>query len=85
MSYRVVWTPSAQNDLATAWINAGDQAAVTQASHRLERDLARSPLSVGESRRSSVERVAFLPPLAITFLVVMDDHTVFVTAVTLTG
>lgn len=85
MSYRVVWTPSAQNDLATAWVNAGDQAGVTRSAHLLERDLARSPLSVGESRRSSVERVAFLPPLAITFLVVVDDQTVYVTAVTLTG
>jgi hypothetical protein len=85
MSYRVVWNPSAQNDLATAWVNADDQAAVTRAAHRLEQDLVRSPLSVGESRRSSVERVAFLPPLAITFLVVVDDQTVYVTAVTLSG
>lgn len=85
MSYRVVWTPSAQNDLATAWMAASDRTAATQAAHLLERDLARSPLSVGESRRSSVERVAFLPPLSITFLVVVDDQTAYVTAVTLTG
>jgi hypothetical protein len=85
MSYRVVWTPSSQNEPATAWMAAPDRSAVTHAAHMLERDLSRSPLSVGESRRSSVERVAFLPPLAITFLVVVDDQTVFVTAVTFTG
>lgn len=83
MRYTVVWTPDAERELAAVWLAAADREGVTAAVHQLEQDICASPLSVGESRRSSIERVAYLTPVGLTFLVVVDDSRVFVTAVTL--
>jgi hypothetical protein len=83
MSYTVVWTPDAEAELAAVWMAATDRTAVTAAAHLLEQDLRRSPLTAGESRRSSVERIVYLPPLGLSFVVVVDDRKVFVTAVVL--
>jgi plasmid stabilization system protein ParE len=81
MTYEVVWTPSAERDLAAVWVTAPDQRAVTEASHRLEQALRRAPISAGESRSSSVHRVVYDPPLGFTFLVIEDDKRVLVQAV----
>jgi hypothetical protein len=81
--YRVIWTPDAENDLATVWMAAPDREAVTTAVYQLEQELTSSPLTVGESRRSSVERLVLFAPIGLTFFVVVDDNKVFVTAVTL--
>jgi hypothetical protein len=79
--FSVVWTPDAENDLAAVWLAAANRAAVTATAHAVERDLQDDPLTVGESRESSVERVVFAEPLGIAFNVVVDDRTVYVTAV----
>jgi plasmid stabilization system protein ParE len=81
MTFSVVWTADAENDLAAVWLAAADRAAVTAAAHAIERDLRLDPLAVGESRESSVKRVVFAEPLGIAFSVIVDDRTVYVTAV----
>lgn len=83
MNYTVIWTPVAEAELAAAWMAATDREAVTTAAYQLEQELRRSPLTAGESRRSSVERVVYLPPLGLSFLVIVDDLRVFITAVVL--
>ena len=80
MRYTVIWTKDAEDELASAWLNSMDRNAVTKAVDQLERDLILSPLTVGESRRSTVERVAFLSPVGICFSIIVDDHKVIVTA-----
>jgi hypothetical protein len=81
MNYTVIWTASAEQDLAAAWLAASNRTAVAAAAHAIEQDLRRTPLDVGESRESSISRVAVSSPLSITFDVIVDDKTVFVRAV----
>jgi len=85
MNYTVTWTTRAERHLAAAWLAAPDRSAVTAAAHSLEQEVRRDPLGVGESRRSTVDRVAFRPPLGISYTVVADDLAVYVTAVWLIG
>lgn len=81
MKFTVKLTAAGENDLAAAWLASDDRPAVTAAAHELEQRLASDPLHVGESRDSSVNRVDFVPPLGFTFDVVVDDATVYVTAI----
>ena len=83
MSYSVVWTPSAENDLAAAWVASPDHNGITTAAEQIEARLRVDPLRTGESRESNVSRVVILPPLAVLFEVVEDDKRVFVRAVAL--
>jgi len=76
MKYQVAWTKTAEQHLAAIWLAAANRNAVTQAAYRLEELLQTSPLSLGESRQSSVSRIAFDEPLAIEFEVVEDDKKV---------
>ena len=85
MRFTVVYVPGAEQNLAAAWLSSPDREAVTTAAHQLEQELAADPLHCGESRGSSVSRVRFLPPLGITFDVVVDDATVYISAVWLTS
>ncbi|HVK11391.1 MAG TPA: hypothetical protein VM597_21660 [Gemmataceae bacterium] len=78
MKYQVVWDRLAEEELAAIWLAASDRNAVTRASEWLERRLAVNPLDLGESRRSSVERIGFYPPLGIEFEVIEDDLRVVV-------
>lgn len=81
MRFTVALTPDGEQDLAAAWLASPDRAAVTAAADALERKLAADPLHAGESRASSVNRVDFVLPLGFTFDVVVDDATVYVTAI----
>lgn len=85
MTYTVIWTPQAEQHLASVWIAAADRSEVAAAAYELERDLKRDPLEQGESRQSSVERVILRVPLGLSFSVVVDDMKVYVTAVWLVG
>jgi hypothetical protein len=76
--YEVVWTTDAENDLAAVWLAASDRAAVTAACAVIDDELAFLPLTFGRRRTSSVNRVAVVPPLGVTFEVVEDDKRVFV-------
>jgi hypothetical protein len=81
MNYRVILVPSAEQELALAWLASNDRNAVTRAAHLLEQQLQTDPLHAGESRQSSVSRVAFESPLAIEFEVIEDDKKVRVLGV----
>ena len=81
MSYEVVWGPRAEGMLATAWLDASDRNAVTYAAAGLDAQLADDPLRLGESRKSSVHRVAYFTPLGVEFEVVEDDKRVIVQGV----
>lgn len=80
MSYNVVWTARAEQHLAAAWLASSNRGAITLAAHELDQQLRRDPIGFGESRRSSVDRVGMYAPLGISFTVVVDDLTVYVTA-----
>jgi hypothetical protein len=81
MKYFIEWKPVAEQDLARIWLAAMDRNAVTAASAVLEQNLLFRPLTYGESRRSSVHRVAFHAPLGIEYEVVEDDKKVIVQGV----
>jgi hypothetical protein len=81
MRFTVQLSPAAEQDLAAAWLASDDRPAVTFAAHQMERKLATNPLDAGESRGSSVIRIDYISPLGFTFDVIMDDSTVFVTAI----
>ncbi len=75
MNYTVVWQPTAENQLATAWVDATDRGAVARASDRVDRVLAVDPAHEGESRDRG-RRLVFVPPLAVTYEVIEDDKLV---------
>jgi plasmid stabilization system protein ParE len=72
VNYTVVWKPTAQGELATAWVNAKDRSAVTRAADQIDSLLGFAPNQVGESR-SAGRRVLVVPPLVVTFEVIEDD------------
>jgi hypothetical protein len=81
MTFTVVLTPPAEQHLAAAWLASPDRPAVTAAAFQMEQKLAADPLHAGESRASSVNRLDYIDPLGFTFDVVVDDATVYVTAI----
>lgn len=84
MSWTVVWLPAAEQELAAVWMAAADRNAVTAASARLDRRLARRGPRVGESRSGGL-RVAFAAPLGILFTVDRPARRVTVAQVWATG
>ncbi len=76
MKYRVLFTKSAQSELAQIWIDAEDRAAVTAASFAVQGLLESRPLQTGESRKSSVNRIVIAPPLLFEYIVIEDDKKV---------
>lgn len=81
MNSTVEYKSRAENDLATIWMAASEREAGTVASAQLDAWLGDAALFHGESRRSSVHRVAFCPPLGLEYEVVEDDKRVLVQAV----
>lgn len=81
MNYTVTWTQEAENGLAAAWLAAADREAVTASSHRLDIALQHDPRNLGESRSSSMVRVAIGLPLGIEFEIIEDDKKVRVLGV----
>lgn len=81
MRYNVAWGPRAEAMLAAIWLAAQDRAAVTRSASRLDAQLASDPLHLGESRTSSVHRIAFDSPLGVEFEIVEDDKLVIVQGV----
>jgi len=61
-SCRVIWDPAAEADLATAWIEADDQRAVTEAAGQVEAMLARDPSVRGTELHEGL-RVIVIGPL----------------------
>lgn len=83
MSYTVVWTPSAEEDLAAVWVASSDRYGITTAADQIEERLRFEPLVTGEARESNVSRVVFLSPLSILFEVIEDDKRVLIRGVAL--
>jgi hypothetical protein len=77
--YRVEWLQSALDELADAWAKADSvqRQAITTASHAIEQQLQRNAPNEGEPRPRG-RRIAFVPPLAVTFRVEADGQTVTV-------
>ena len=67
---RVAWDANAERDLAAVWLAAADRNAVTTAASWCDRELAHDPLTLGESRTSSVHRVAYFDALGIEYEVI---------------
>ena len=84
MKYTVVWTPSAEEDLAAIWIGAPDRRAVTTASNAIDALLRTRPQTCGEPRFDTL-RILVLPPLGVDFDVVEADRIVYVLTVWHTG
>jgi plasmid stabilization system protein ParE len=80
MKFSVVWTPTAQDDLARIWLQASDRSAVSSAAQTIDQALERDPQEQGESRRESV-RVLMVTPLGVDFEVIEEDRRVYVLTV----
>jgi plasmid stabilization system protein ParE len=80
MTYTVVWTPAAEDDLAAIWLAAADRKSVTHAARQADELLRNDAETVGESRSETV-RILFVPPLGIEFEVVERDRKVSVLTV----
>ena len=80
MNYTVVWTAQAEGRLAAIWAGATDREAIAQAADHLDRQLARNPAAVGESRPRA-QRIAHYLPLGIRFQILEGDRLVRVLTV----
>ncbi len=82
--FQVEWLESALDALARFWANAdsGERRAITAASQEIDKRLARSPETEGESR-SAGNRITIVLPLAVVFHVESDRQTVVITLVRL--
>lgn len=81
MNYRIIWSKRAEDDLAILWLNTANQTLISSVSQFLDVQLMRTPLTVGESRESSVNRVIYQDPLGLVYDVIEDDKSVIVQAV----
>lgn len=79
--YQLVWTTTAEEQLAAVWMAAANRTAVAAAADWLEQRLTRAPLQLGRPRSSSVQRVAYRAPLGVEFEVIEDDKRVVVQGV----
>lgn len=80
-NYSVFWIPVAENELAASWLASSNRNRVTLAAQKVDDRLRRDPLHMGESRQSSLHRIAFESPLGIEFEVIEDDKKVRVLGV----
>ena len=62
--YTVDWSPQALRSLATAWLNARDRQAVTQAEARIDALLAADPLGNGRHLSEGLY-ILSVPPLVV--------------------
>ena len=77
MSYTVLCSGPAEEQLAAAFLASGDRRAVTSAMRAIDEILRGAPLAFGESRDGEL-RVGFEPPLAVWFTVTESDRTVVI-------
>jgi hypothetical protein len=82
--FRVEWLQLAVDQLSDLWLQADAELrqSLVRATNEIDRSLRREPLELGESR-SSDRRIAFFPPLTVTFRVNADDRVVQVLAIRL--
>lgn len=82
MRFTVTWTPQAENQLATLWANAPQQARqeITSAADSIDEKLGDDAESLGESRAGN-RRILFVPPLVVIIEVLEPDRLVKVLSV----
>ena len=80
MKYTVVWTATAEHELAQIWLDASDRQSVSDAANRLEAELKRDPLRFSRPT-SEVFRELYLQPLVVRFNISEDDRRVTVASV----
>jgi len=78
VKYVVVWPEQVTDDLMLIWNDSPDGSAVAASTDRIDYHLTFAPLNFGESRESSLRRVAYLAPLKVEFEVIEDDKRVVV-------
>jgi hypothetical protein len=76
----VVWTPTAERDLAQIWLRATDRKAISAASNRIDALLSRDAGSRGYSVFDTV-RELIVSPLGVNFDVSENDRLVYVVTV----
>jgi hypothetical protein len=57
MSYTVRYLPEAEQELAALWMNSSKRAAVTQAAHRIDRQLQQAPNSSANLGRKTAASI----------------------------
>jgi hypothetical protein len=77
MTYRVLWTPHADERLTAIVAAAPAPNLIAVAAREIDRRLAKKPRRFGESRYDTV-RIGFVRPLGIHFEILEDVRTVVV-------
>jgi hypothetical protein len=80
MNYTVVWTSTAEQELAALWLAAMDRVGINAASNEIDRQLSRDADTIGEHSFDTV-RTLLVPPLGVEFEVSTSDRLVYVLAV----
>lgn len=76
--FQVEWLQSALDELAEGWnrSDSSERKAMTVACHEVDQWLRADPLGEGEARMHAQQRIAFLPPLAVSYHVDRDNRMV---------
>ena len=77
MNFTVIWSPSAEAELADVVLDDPDPDAVTEAALLIEAELAANPNDLGDALFDTVRVVAY-GPLGVEFEVFDGDHEVVV-------
>lgn len=80
MKYTVLWTQTAEEDLARVWLNAKSRQAVTQACHVVDALLAEDAEQRGDLQFDTV-RSLVVGPVGVDFEVIAEDCLVYVLSV----
>ena len=80
MRYTVIWTPTAEQELARIWLTHTERGAVTAASSSIDDRLARDPENCGQVYFDTVRTFA-VPPLGVDFEILEADRLVYVLTV----
>ncbi len=78
--YRVDWIRIALDTLMEIWMQADYRDEIAEATEQIDRQLARDPLGVGESRPND-QRVTFSLPLGVRYQVFESERRVLILAV----
>jgi plasmid stabilization system protein ParE len=77
MRFTILWTPTAERDLAELWLQAADREAIRSAADTLDHLLRENAHLHGESRYDSL-RVVHAAPLGVDIDVDQGDRVVWV-------
>jgi hypothetical protein len=80
VKFTVLWTPRAEDDLASIWLDAAQRPAISAAANKIDTLLSRDPNEQGRPRFDTVRELV-VPPLGVDFDVPEDDRIVYVLGV----